>query len=131
GVGPGEDGVELGEFGGGAVVGGGGVDAAGEVGVDAEAQGLFGAVKDEQRVADHEVEQGSAELVGSGDGHGGLDAGDVFVGDEADGAAGEAGQSGELHGLAAAHLGLDEGERIGRGGHGLHGLAGHADLGGV
>src|SRR5690606_14808735 len=77
GVGPGEDGVELGEFGGGAVVGGGGVDAAGEVGVDAEAQGLFGAVKDEQRVADHEVEQGSAELVGSGDGHGGLDAGDV------------------------------------------------------
>ncbi len=89
-AGLGEQGVEGLELDDGAGVGGLGCLAGGEVGVDAEAEGLFRAIKDQQRVGQHEVEQGRAELVGGGGGDGGLDARGVFVGDEADRAAGEA-----------------------------------------
>ena len=86
--------------------------AARDVGVHAQPQRLLRTIKDQQRVAEHEVEQGRSQLVLGGHGHGGLDARDVFVGDETHRAAREARQPRHRDWLVTAHLILNQGERV-------------------
>ena len=80
--------------------------------INAEAEGLLGPIEHEQRVRQHEVDEGQAEFIARRLGHGRLDAVDVFVAEVAHGAAHETRHTRDLHRPVAGNLGFDESERI-------------------
>ena len=86
------------------------------MGIDAQAQRLLHPVEDQQRVRQHEIDEGDPQLVLRGGRHGRLDPGDVLVADVADGPAGEARHARQLDRPVAGDLLLDQGQGIARGG---------------
>ena len=99
------------------------------MGVDAQPQGLFRPVEHQERVRQHEINEGNPQFIAGGLRHGRFDPVDVFVADVAHGASHESRHAGNRHRPVAGDLGFDELERVVGRGHPLGGTAGFADLG--